>query len=86
MAFAYRVVNTVENGRPAKRTDMAFPPYWFLLTQDGKDILYEDMNIAKAVGTHVPLQVPADLKASKVDYFSERNEVRDVLRPNSHTD
>lgn len=70
----------------AKRTDMAFPPYWFLLTQDGKDILYEDMNIDKAVGTHVPLKVPANLKDSGADYFSERGETRDVSQDHSHTD
>lgn len=62
----------------AKRTDMAFPPYWFFLYPGGDDILYKQMNIETAVGTHVPLDTPEDLKESGADYFSERGEERDI--------
>lgn len=61
-----------------RRTDMAFPPYWFFLYADGPDILDNVLNIESAVGTHVPLEVPTDLKASGADYFIKRGEVREI--------
>lgn len=66
----------------AKRTNMAFPPYWFFLSPEGENILNTIMNIETAVGTHVPLVVPQDLKTSGADYFSERGETRTIYRQN----
>ena len=62
----------------AKRTDTAFPPYWFLTSMQGRNILSDDMNVAKSIGVHVPLETPADLKASGQDYFSKSGETREL--------
>ncbi len=62
----------------AARTDTAFPPYWFFLYPGGADILYHTMNVDQAIGTHVPLRVPAELKASGADYFSISGETRAI--------
>ena len=62
----------------AKRTDTAFPPYWFLTSIQGRNILENDMNVAESIGVHVPLKVPADLKASGEDYFSKSGETREI--------
>lgn len=66
----------------ARRTDAAFPPYWFLPSVQGKDILYNHMNVAEAIGTHVPLRVPGELIASGADYFSISGEVRNITGTN----
>ena len=61
-----------------KRTDTAFPPYWFLTSMQGRNILEDDMNVAKSIGVHVPIKVPADLKDSGQDYFSVSGETREI--------
>lgn len=54
-----------------KTTDINFPPYWFLYSAEGRDIL-DNIIAAKAnVGIHVPMQVPKQLQQSGRDYFSE---------------
>ncbi len=68
----------------AKRTDTAFPPYWFLVSTVGTDILYNDMNIDTAIGTHVPLDVPDDLKDSGVDYLHISGEHRTIRQSHAH--
>lgn len=62
----------------AKRTDTAFPPYWFLPSQQGRDIIYTHMNTEAAIGTHVPLRVPKELIQSGADYFSKSGETREI--------
>ena len=62
----------------AKRTDTAFPPYWFLTSLQGRNILSDDMNVAKSTGVHVPLKIPADLKESGQDFFSKPGETREI--------
>jgi uncharacterized protein YigE (DUF2233 family)/L-ascorbate metabolism protein UlaG (beta-lactamase superfamily) len=62
----------------AMRTDTAFPPYWFLTSANGRYILEEEMNVAKSIGVHVPIEVPKDLKDSGVDYFSKNGEIREI--------
>lgn len=64
----------------AKRTDTAFPPYWFLTSMQGRNILSDDMNVAKLIGIHVPIKVPADLKKSGQDYFSKPGETRTIIK------
>lgn len=64
----------------AKRTDTAFPPYWFLTSYAGRYILEEEMNIAKSIGVHVPIKVPEDLKSSGQDYFSRSGETRPIQK------
>lgn len=61
-----------------QRTDTAFPPYWFLTSMQGRNILSDDMNVAKSIGVHVPIKVPEDLKASGQDYFSVSGETREI--------
>lgn len=61
-----------------QRTDTAFPPYWFLTSMQGRNILSDDMNVAKSIGVHVPIKVPADLKESGQDYFSKSGEKREI--------
>ena len=61
-----------------RRTDTAFSPYWFLTSMQGRNILQDDMNVAKSIGVHVPLDVPADLKESGQDYFSTPGETREI--------
>ena len=61
-----------------QRTDTAFPPYWFLTSMQGRNILSDDMNVATSIGVHVPIKVPADLKASGQDYFSVSGETREI--------
>jgi len=64
----------------SKHTDTAFPPYWFLTSMQGRNILSDDMNVAKSIGIHVPLEVPADLKANGQDYFSISGETRPIQK------
>ena len=61
-----------------QRTDTAFPPYWFLTSLQGRNILEDDMNVEKSIGIHVPLKIPADLKESGQDYFSVSGETREI--------
>lgn len=61
-----------------KRTDIAFPPYWFLTSMQGRNILSDDMNAAKSIGIHVPIKVPPDLKESGQNYFSQSDETREI--------
>ena len=61
-----------------RRTDTAFPPYWFLTSEQGRDILTEDMNVANSTGVHVPKKVPDALAVSGADYFSVPGETREV--------
>ena len=61
-----------------RRTDTAFPPYWFLTSLQGRNILEDDMNVAKSIGVHVPLKIPAELKESGQDYFSKPGETRKI--------
>lgn len=60
------------------RTDTAFPPYWFFVSDEGQSILSNDINADKAIGVHVPLKVPQKLKDSGADYFSVFEETRKV--------
>ncbi|MCX7552602.1 MBL fold metallo-hydrolase [Marinicella sp. S1101] len=55
----------------SKRTDRAYPPYWFMLTPSGQDILTNRINATSATGVHVPVNVPTALKNSGARYFSK---------------
>lgn len=49
----------------AKRPlDIAFPPYWYLQSEDGRAILTTRLNPALTVGVHVPEQFGPDDKAA----------------------
>ena len=67
----------------ARKTDMAFPPYWYLQTDEGQQILTDRVQAARAVGVHVPEAVPdnpADRPAEYqgMDLFTEPGETRTI--------
>ncbi len=64
----------------ARKTHMAFPPYWFFYSMEGNYILDELLNAHEHVGIHVPTIVPKELKASGKDYFSTSGERRTINR------
>jgi L-ascorbate metabolism protein UlaG (beta-lactamase superfamily) len=53
-----------------QKTDIAFPPYWFFLSNEGNYILDYRINAKQSVGIHVPLKVPAQLIQTGKRYFS----------------
>jgi L-ascorbate metabolism protein UlaG (beta-lactamase superfamily) len=59
----------------AQETTLAFPPYWFFLSNTGNYILDYRINAEKSVGVHVPKQVPSPLILSEKPYFSKPGEV-----------
>jgi L-ascorbate metabolism protein UlaG (beta-lactamase superfamily) len=67
----------------AKTTHTAFPPYWFLTNDNGKDILTNILHAKDAVGIHVPIKVPQDLKDSGARYLTIPGEVT-VIESGDH--
>lgn len=41
-------------------TDVAFPPYWFFLNEEGRAIVENRLNTRRAIGVHVPANMPND--------------------------
>ena len=39
-----------------RAVDIALPPYWYFLSDDGIEILEDRMNVTKAIGIHVPAE------------------------------
>lgn len=50
----------------SKNTDTNFPPYWFYMSAEGRDILHEILNAKNHIGVHVPVYPPK--------YLIERNQ------------
>jgi L-ascorbate metabolism protein UlaG (beta-lactamase superfamily) len=67
-----------------KETQIAFPPYWFFLSAEGRDILDTRINALKSIGVHVPVNVPQNLKDSGRDYFSKPTETRHLKQAHNH--
>ncbi|MEO0883559.1 MAG: MBL fold metallo-hydrolase [Pseudomonadota bacterium] len=63
----------------ARETDMAFPPYWFFLSLDGKSVISKTLNAAQVTGVHVPVEVPRILIETGAAYFDSPGEVRTFL-------
>ncbi len=59
----------------AQETNVAFPPYWFFLSNTGKYILDYRINTKHSIGVHVPKEVPTPLILSEKPYFSTPGEV-----------
>lgn len=57
-------------------TKMAFPPYWFFHSAEGRDILDTYLNTQAQIGVHVPLKIPKLLIQIDRDYFSVPGETR----------
>lgn len=66
-----------------RRTDMAFPPYWYFQSAAGRQILDERLNPAQSIGVHVPKNIPRDRYdrpqgLRDVDLFTSPGETRSV--------
>ena len=67
----------------APRTGLAMPPYWFFLSDGGREILDDIVRPASAVGAHVPVSVPDDPgerppEMAGIDLFTEPGETRSI--------
>jgi L-ascorbate metabolism protein UlaG (beta-lactamase superfamily) len=62
--------------------DMAFPPYWYFQSEDGRRVLEERLRPGHAVGIHVPVGMtsPAERppELAKYDLFVSPGEIRDI--------
>ena len=58
----------------AQRTNTAFPPYWFMTSENGQLILKQRIKADKNIGVHVPIAVPQELKDSREEYYSKPGE------------
>lgn len=66
-----------------RRTRVAFPPYWFFTTDEGRKVLNTRLNAARSIGVHVPRDVPArsDARAPELrghELFTVPGDVRDI--------
>lgn len=43
-----------------RRTDLALPPYWFLMSGDGRDIIADWLAARHVIGIHVPVEYTGD--------------------------
>ena len=59
-------------------TDMAFPPYWFFYSMEGRDILGSYLNVGESIGVHVPVKVPDFLLKEGYPHFSKPGETRAI--------
>ncbi|MDO6427798.1 MBL fold metallo-hydrolase [Thalassotalea sp. 1_MG-2023] len=51
------------------RVNVNFPPYWFFMSAQGRDILFNVLNADKHIGIHVPKIPPKRLDQYTKDYF-----------------
>lgn len=68
-----------------RHTHVAFPPYWYFLSEDGLRVLEHRIAPGRAVGVHVPVDVPhrAEDRPPELhgyDLFTEPGETRQILR------
>jgi L-ascorbate metabolism protein UlaG (beta-lactamase superfamily) len=66
---------------------MAFPPYWYFLSEAGLQVLEDRLHPAHAVGIHVPASVPENAAEREpalqdVDLFTQPGETREI--PHRH--
>ena len=66
-----------------RRTDVAFPPYWFFLSESGRQVLERRIAPTRSIGVHVPADVPSraadrapELRGHEL--FTEPGEVRAI--------
>ena len=62
------------------QTDTAYPPYWFFVSDQGRDIVDSRLNAATATGIHVPIDLPTDLFVTGRDFFHKPGETRTLKR------
>jgi len=61
----------------------AFPPFWFLLSEQGRRVLDERLRPLEVIGVHVPVTVPPDPAEREgalagVELFTEPGETREI--------
>ena len=49
-----------ENFWDERRVDLAFPPYWFFRSADGREILEDWVRASRSIGIHVPAEFGED--------------------------
>lgn len=59
-------------------TDLSFPPYWFLMSAEGRDILESIIQSKRHIGVHVPQQIPGYLNTPGLEYFSKPGTVIEI--------
>jgi hypothetical protein len=62
---------------------VAFPPYWFLTSDDGRQVLERRIAAARSIGVHVPRNVPSrsEQRAPELrghELFTVPGEVREL--------
>ena len=62
---------------------MAFPPYWFFGTNQGRGIIEHRIKPDHSVGVHVPVSIPKNpsLRPAELrvyDLFTDPGETRDI--------
>ena len=66
-----------------RRTHFAMPPYWFFLSDEGRQILEDRIDVDYAIGMHVPTEIADDRndrpeKLQDVDLFTRPGEMREI--------
>ncbi len=66
-----------------RHTHFAMPPYWFLYSKEGRQILEDRIGASHAIGMHVPTDVPDDPASRReelqdVDLFTKPGETRAI--------
>jgi L-ascorbate metabolism protein UlaG (beta-lactamase superfamily) len=68
-----------------RRTNVAFPPYWFLTSDEGRRVLERRLAAARSIGVHVPANVPSQAaqRAPELrgyELFTAPGEARDIRK------
>lgn len=66
-----------------RRPHVAFPPYWFLTSDEGRRVLDRRIGAARSIGVHVPANVPSEAERRAPDLrghelFTVPGEVRAI--------
>ncbi|MEM9573148.1 MAG: MBL fold metallo-hydrolase [Pseudomonadota bacterium] len=61
-------------------TDVAYPPYWFFLSEEGRQIVGVRLNARAATGIHVPIELPAELFVTGADFLHKPGETRQIQK------
>lgn len=67
----------------ARHTNMAFPPYWFYASRNGRAILDNRIKPGHSVGVHVPISMPKNPSQRPPEYrdydlFTQPGEIREI--------
>jgi L-ascorbate metabolism protein UlaG (beta-lactamase superfamily) len=66
-----------------RRANVALPPYWFFMNDEGRRVLSTRLNAARSIGVHVPANVPArseerERELRGHELFTTPGEVREI--------